>query len=143
MAKAQQKKRLVELTLEGCEDPHGFGLKILSLKLEFNNPLSEEDKMATLISVAGSRYETTIRGEKKLFESKGEAITFKALLETIRGVWRLSNTNSSAGRNDGKTALGLMQPGASAGNCFTCGKHGHRSFECPSNGVASSGGKNM
>ena len=140
MAKAQQKKKLGELTMKDSEDPHGFGLKIASLELEFNNTLSDEDKMATLIGVAGSRYATTIRGEKKLFESKGEEITFKALLTAIRDVWRLSGKNSSAGRNEGEKALGSVQPGAFAGNCFKCGKPGHRSFECESNGTASSGG---
>jgi hypothetical protein len=43
MAKAQQKKKLGELTMKDSEDPHGFGLKIASLELEFNNTLSDED----------------------------------------------------------------------------------------------------
>ena len=64
MAKAQQKKKLGELTMKDSEDPHGFGLKIASLELEFNNTLSDEDKMATLICVSGSRYATTICGKK-------------------------------------------------------------------------------
>ena len=84
MVKAQQNKRLGELTLKDCKDLHGFGLKIASLELKFNNSLSEEDKMATLISAAGSRHTTTILGEKKLFESKDKEITFKALLEANR-----------------------------------------------------------
>ena len=127
--------------MKDCEDPHGFGLKIASLKLEFNNLLSDEDKMITLICVAGSRYATTICGEKKLFESKGEEITFKALLTAIRDVWRLSSKNSSTGRNDGKAALGSVQPGAFAGNCYNCSKPGLRSGDCPSKGTRSSGGK--
>ena len=87
MAKAQQRKRLGELTMKDCEYPHGFGLNIASLELEFNNSLSKEDKLATLISAAGSRYATTICGEKKLVKSQGEEITFKAILAAIRDVW--------------------------------------------------------
>jgi hypothetical protein len=87
MAKAQQNQRLGELTLKDCKDPHGFGLKIASLELEFNNSLSKEDKIATLFGVAGARYTTTICGEKKLFESREEEINFRALLKAIRDVW--------------------------------------------------------
>jgi hypothetical protein len=49
--------------------------------------------------------------------------------------------NSKERRNDGETALGFLQPGPFIGNCFNCGMSGHRSFECPSNTTASSGGK--
>ena len=118
MAKAQQKKKLGELTMKDCEDPHGFGLKITSLELKCNNSLSEEDKMATLICVAGLRYATTICSEKKLLESKGEEITLKALVTAIRDAWRLSTKNSSAGKNKGETELGSVQPDAFAGNCY-------------------------
>ena len=138
MAEAQQRQRLGELTLKDSEDPHSFGLKIASL-LEINNTLSNEDKMTTLICVAGSRYATTICGEKKLFESKGEEITFKALLTAIRDVWQLSS--KSAGRNEGKTALGLVQLGAFTGNCYNCNKPGHASVDCLSKRTQFSGGK--
>ena len=141
MAKAQQKKRFGELMLKDCKDPHGFGLKNASLELKFNDSLSKEDKIATLISVAGLRYASTIRGKKKLFKSKDKEITFKALLEAIRDVWRLSTKRFSAGRNDGKAALGSVQPGVFAGNCYNCGKCGHKSFECLSKGTQSSGDK--
>ena len=49
--------------------------------------------------------------------------------------------NSEAGRNDGKTTLGLVQPGAFTGNCYNCGKRGHKSFEFLSKGTQSSDGK--
>ena len=55
----------------------------MSLESEFNNSLSEEHNIATLLGVVGSRYPTMIPGKKKLFESKEEESTFKALLDTL------------------------------------------------------------
>ena len=107
--------------MKDCKDSHGFGLKIASLELKFYNLTSKEDKMATLIGATGARYATSICGEKKMFESKEEEITFRALLEAIRDVWRLLTKNSSAGRNDDEKALGPVQPDAFARNCFKCG----------------------
>ena len=81
MAKAQQKQRLGELTLKDCEDPEDFSLKIVLLKLEFNNFLSKENKLVTLIGVAGTKYAATVHSEHKLIKSRGEEITFRALVE--------------------------------------------------------------
>ena len=57
-------------------------------------------------------------GEQTLIKSREEEITFRVLVEVIRDVWRLLTKSSNAGRNDGKTALGSVQPGAFVGNCY-------------------------
>ena len=114
MAKAQQMQRLGDLTLKDCEDPDDFSLKIASLELEFNNLLSKEDKIATLIGVAGAKYAAKICGEQKLIKSRGDEITFRALVEAMCDVWQLLSKNSKAGKNNDKTALGLVQPGTFA-----------------------------
>ena len=79
-------QRLGELTFKDCEDPPNFFLKIVSLKLESNNSLGEEDKIATLNGVAGAKYAMAIRGEKKPVESREEEITFRALVEAMYDV---------------------------------------------------------
>ena len=129
------------MTLNDCEDPYDFGLKIVLLKLEFNNLLIKEEDIATLIGVACARYATTICGKQKRIENRREEITCRALVEAMCDVRRLGTKNSKAGMNDVKIALVAVQPGAFAGNCHNCGKRGHSSFECPSNRIPSSGGK--
>jgi hypothetical protein len=47
MAKAQQKRRLGELTLKDCKYPDNFNMKIARIKLKFNNILRKEDMIAT------------------------------------------------------------------------------------------------
>ena len=69
MSKADQRQRLGELALKEDEDPHNFSLKIAALELEYNNKLTEEDKVATLLSVAGVKYGSTVLGERRLLES--------------------------------------------------------------------------
>ena len=46
ISKADQRQRLGELTLKEDEDPHDFSSKIAALELEYNNKMTEEDKVA-------------------------------------------------------------------------------------------------
>ena len=75
MSKAGQRQRLGELTLREDEDPHDVSLQITLLKLEHNNKLTEEDKIATLLRVSGVKHGSTILGKRRLFESQGADVT--------------------------------------------------------------------
>ena len=68
MWKADQRQRLGELTLKEDEDPHDFNLKIAALELEYNNKLTEEDKIATLLSAVSVKYGLKILGKQRLLE---------------------------------------------------------------------------
>ena len=100
-----------------------------------------QDKSATLIGITDEKYAATIRDKQKLIESREEEITFGALVESIRDVLRFLRKNSMTGKNNDKTALGLVQPGGFIGNCYNCGKCVHKSFECLPKGTQSSSGK--
>ena len=141
MARAEQKQRIGELTLKVDEDPDNYNVAVATLELEYRNTLSEEDKIAALIGVAGEKYATTIHGEQKLIESRNEEVTFEALVEAMREVWRMSRSNSKAGKNNDETALGSVQTGDFPGNCYNCGNRGHKGFACPFKKNPSSGGK--
>ena len=52
----------------------------------------------------------------------------------------MKRKNPKAGENNNKTALGSVKPGDFAGNCYNCGKRGHKGFKCPFKGNQSSGG---
>ena len=58
------------------KDPNDFRMKIASLKLEHNTVLTKEEQIATLFSVAGEKYGSTILGELRLLESQEEDVTF-------------------------------------------------------------------
>ena len=99
MSKADQRQRLGELTLKEDKDPHDFSLKIAALKLEYNTKFTEEDKIVTLLSVAGVKYGSTVLGERRLLKSQGEDVMSGAIIDVMRKLWRVSKkrkTPSSA-----------------------------------------------
>ena len=55
-----QKRELNALTLKAREDPDKFGTNIVCLEIEHKHKLSEEDKVAALVGVAGPKYANNI-----------------------------------------------------------------------------------
>jgi hypothetical protein len=133
MARAEQKLRLGELTLQDGEDPDDFSTKVATLEMEFNNVLEEDDKIATLFSVSGEKYATMILSERKLLESRGEDVTFDALVDAMRELWRVSRKRKGpSGSNETELAdANYMSNFAKNKECFHCGEKGHIKHQCP------------
>ena len=93
--------------------------------------MNEEDTLSTQIGVAGEKYAPAICGGQKLVKRNEGEVTLKVLVELMCKVWQITRKNIKAGRDNGKTTVGLVQPGDFVGNCYNCVKRGHKRFECP------------
>ena len=132
MARAEQNQRLGELTLKGGKDPDNFGTAIASLKMEYNNMLAKEDKIAILFSVAGEKYATMILSKRKLPKNR-EEVTFDALVVTIHEVWQV-NRKKKILNGATETLLAdenYMSDFAKNKKYFHCHKKIHLKFHCP------------
>ena len=77
-SKADQKTKLGQLKYKKGQNPDNFSTAIGGLEVEYMNQLSEDDKIATLVSAMGPFYGETIVNE---MEKPGKEVTCDAIVK--------------------------------------------------------------
>ena len=126
MPKADQRQRLGELILKKDKDPHDISLKIAALELEYNNKLTKEDKLATLLSVAGEKHGSMVLDKRRLLECQGEDVTSRAIINVMHKLWRVRKKRKTP-CNANDTSLADF---AKNEECFHCDEKGHLKAQC-------------
>ena len=101
-SKAEQKTKLGQLKYKKGQNPDDFSTAISSLEVEYRNHLSEDDKIATVVSAMGSIYGETIVNE---MERLGKEVTCDAIVKQLCNVNKAIGSGKSIVEDPSETEL--------------------------------------
>ena len=143
MAIAEQTTKLMKLKLGDTNSPEELGDKIASLETKYGNKLSNEQKIAAIVSAGGVRYAEVIQSETRRKKAFGDDVTADDLIEAMEEVWRLGGCGKKkkdpedSDSDDEEVALGAVDGSMI---CYKCHQKGHKANKCP-NKSAGGGGR--
>ena len=146
IAIAEQKGKLMQITLGKGEDPASYETAVISLEVSYDSEFAEEDKISTALVALGPEHGETMYNAIQRIEDKGEMVTFSDLMEAVKDKWCATGSGRdampdvpdetclvAAGRSAGPANGGMLRHANYNPNifCWYCAEKGHIKRECP------------
>ena len=125
-------QELYNVTMKKNDDPSVLFGKLSAISNKYNRVatrVSPEQLFAVAVSAAPGAYQGVITSELRL---KGAAVTIEDIESAMYQYYRSTRRTTKSSRGDDDEELMLS---AFDGNCFKCGKKGHKSNECRARGA--------
>lgn len=127
MAMAEMKVALGKIKMKKDEAPSTLFEQMSGLENRYQTLLDNNEKVATVLSVAPKEYMSVITSERR---HQGTALTADHIQEAMMELYRA--THEAKGQESGdKEEMALI---AFKGKCNKCGKVGHKAADCKSKG---------
>ena len=127
MAVVERVRKMNALTLGEGENPENLFELIKSIDNQFKDlthGLTEQDKIAAVLDKGSKDYLIILANTAR---EKGTSLTMEHLEEAMRIQWRIEH-----GKDESKSGKSKeFNLSAFGGNCYHCGKPGHRVNKCP------------
>ena len=135
IAEAEVSVKLNKLKLDEGDDPDELADRIATIESQYGVVIEEKQKVIAIVSAGGKFYADVILTENKAARKAGTSVDPDDLIEAMSEKWRVSGGVSlceEIGKtNEQETVLGSVQTkGEFKGDCYKCGKFGHRAAEC-------------
>ena len=131
--KAEMMKELINVKLNNEDDPGELFEELYRIKNVYetkSNVVEDDDLIPYVLSAAPAKYHAIITSEMR---DKGSNLTLDDLEEAMNDQWRLTpegkKNNEDEDDKEGEMALSAFN-----GDCYKCGKPGHKASQCYSNG---------
>ena len=126
ISRVKLRQKMSEVKMKKNDDPATLFEQLSAIENQYNRAtqqIDEEDMIATMISVAPSKYKPIVSAEQRL---KGNQLKLQDLEEAMSQYWRQSR-NSMRKTNEEDYEVGLSSLN---GKCYKCQKFGHKASNC-------------
>jgi hypothetical protein len=126
-------RRLSEVKLKESEEPKVLFEQLASIRNMFSKAafkINEEDLIAVVMEKAPHKYATVMTVVQA---TKGDALSLQDLNKVMGNLYRMdmSNLKLDTDKDSEKSEIALGAVDKSV-KCYTCGKPGHKSYQCKS-----------
>ena len=128
VAKLEATNALRAVKMRNGSKPSMFFNKLKALKVQYEGDITDEMIINEVMVKAPSQYKTIIANQSML---KGAGLTVDDLKQAMNELYRLCHNSYRNQDSSDDVSDGEMIGGAFQGECFNCGKKGHKAVDCP------------
>ena len=127
MTKVEAINALRKIKCKKNQNPDKFFNKLKTAMTKYIADIDDEMLINEVMGKAPEKYKSMIATESR---AKGSNLKLNDLKEAMSTIWRMGSSSKAAGYNSDSEGAELIG-GAFGGECFNCGKPGHKAVDCP------------
>ena len=128
VAKIEATNALRAVRMKAGSKPSKFFNKLKALKVQYEGDITDEMIINEVMVKAPIKYKSIIANQSMM---KGKGLKIDDLKTAMNELYRLCHNSYKQGNDSSDEEEGEVIGSAFQGECFNCGKRGHRAVDCP------------